>query len=188
MSAAAAPLDDRREVPTQALIEHIKTRYHAVHLAELPKLRDLAAKVETTHHKHPAVPAGLTEILARLIAELRLHQQREEVVLFPLLAQGGGEMAHAAIRVMRAEHKYHGTILAGIETKTGGRVAPQGTCATWRATVSRPRQVSRGPDDAWLSGEKRSLPAFRGHGGGREWQSDIRMQSLTTGLTLPFES
>lgn len=148
MSAAAAPLDDRREVPTQALIEHIKTRYHAVHLAALPKLRDLASKVETTHHKHPAVPADLTEILARLIAELRLHQQREEVVLFPLLAQGGGEMAHAAIQVMRAEHKYHGTILAGIETKTGGRVAPQGTCATWRATVSRPRQVSRGPDDA----------------------------------------
>ncbi|HQT72442.1 MAG: iron-sulfur cluster repair di-iron protein [Acidiphilium sp. 37-67-22] len=133
MSAAAEPLDDWRAAPTPALIDHIKTRYHAVHLAELPNLRDLAAKVEATHRKHPAVPDGLAETLSRMIAELRLHQQREEVVLFPLLAQGGGEMARAAIQVMRAEHEDHGAVLAGIEAITGGRVAPQGACATWRA-------------------------------------------------------
>ncbi|MBS3025469.1 hemerythrin domain-containing protein, partial [Acidiphilium multivorum] len=47
--------------------------------------------------------------------------------------QGGGEMARAAIQVMRAEHEDHGAVLAGIEAITGGRVAPQGACATWRA-------------------------------------------------------
>ncbi len=133
LSAAAEPLDDWREASTAALIDHIKTRYHAVHLAELPNLRDFAAKVETTHRKHPAVPAGLTEALSHLIAEIRLHQQREEVVLFPLLAQGGDDMARSAIQVMRAEHDDHGAALARIEAITGGRVAPQGACATWRA-------------------------------------------------------
>lgn len=133
MSAATEPLDDWRDASTPALIDHIKTRYHAVHLAELPKLRDLAAKVQTTHRKHPAVPAGLAETLARLIAEIRLHQMREEVVLFPLLAQGGGDMARNAIQVMRAEHDDHGAALARIEAITHGRVAPAEACASWRA-------------------------------------------------------
>ena len=35
MSAAAEPLDDWRDAPTPALIDHIKTRYHAVHLLSL---------------------------------------------------------------------------------------------------------------------------------------------------------
>lgn len=134
MSGDIEPLDDWRDASTPALIEHIKTRYHAVHLAELPNLRDLAAKVELTHRKHPAVPAGLAETLSRLFAEMRLHQQREEVVLFPLLLQGGGDMARSAIKVMRAEHEDHGAALAGIEVLTGDRgVVPQGACATWRA-------------------------------------------------------
>ncbi|MGC9272023.1 iron-sulfur cluster repair di-iron protein [Acidiphilium sp.] len=133
LSTAVEPLDDWREASTPTLIDHIKMRYHAVHLAELPNLRNLAAKVETTHRKHPAMPAGLAELLARLIAEIRLHQQREEVALFPLLAQGGGDIARTAIQVMRVEHDDHGAALTRIEAITGGRVTPQGACATWRA-------------------------------------------------------
>jgi len=127
------PLDDWRAVSTPVLIEHIKMRYHAVHLAELPKLRDLASKVEATHRSNPAVPAGLAEALARLFAEIRVHQQREEVVLFPLLNRGGGGMARDAIKVMRAEHDDHGAALATIKAITHGIAAPPEACASWRA-------------------------------------------------------
>lgn len=125
--------DDWREASTPALIEHIKTRYHAVHMAELPALRDLAAKVEAAHCRNPVVPAGLSKALARLFAEMRLHQQREEVVLFPLLLKGGGGMTRNAIQVMRSEHEDHGEALAKIEEITHRRFAPPEACASWRA-------------------------------------------------------
>jgi len=121
------------ETPTSALIEHIRTRYHAVHLGELPRLRDLARKVEAAHRGHADVPSGLADLLARVLADVRVHQQREEILLFPLLVQGGGPMAESAIQVMRAEHDDHGAALALIDRITHDRTAPAEACATWRA-------------------------------------------------------
>lgn len=121
------------DAPASVLIEHIKTRYHAVHLQELPRLRDLAAKVEAAHHDKPNVPSGLATLLARLLAEIRIHQQREEIVLFPLLLKGGGPVAASTIQIMRAEHGDHGTTLALIDKITHDREAPPEACTTWRA-------------------------------------------------------
>lgn len=131
-----AVLDDGAawtDASTGALIEHIKTRYHLVHLQELPQLHDLAAKVEVVHRDNPNVPAGLHDVLARLTAEVRVHQQREEVVLFPMLLQGGGALAASAIQVMRAEHDNHGAALELIDEITNNRTAPAEACTTWRA-------------------------------------------------------
>ena len=121
------------DVPTARLIEHIKTRYHAVHLRELAWLIRLAGKVEVAHADNAVVPAGLADLLARLRAEMTLHQKREEVVLFPMMLTGGGPMIAAAIATMRAEHDDHGASLSAIDRLTHGRTAPDDACATWRA-------------------------------------------------------
>jgi regulator of cell morphogenesis and NO signaling len=58
------------------LIQHILDRYHRVHRREMPELRDLALRVESVHADHPAVPNGLSDLLARMHGELELHMQR----------------------------------------------------------------------------------------------------------------
>ena len=135
--AAAGPAGDAQEfaddVPSAQLIEHIKTRYHAIHLQELAWLMLVAGKVEAAHRHNAVVPAGLGDLLARLRAEMILHQKREEVVLFPMMLAGGGPMIAAVIATMRAEHDDHGASLAAIDRLTHGRTAPGDACATWRA-------------------------------------------------------
>lgn len=118
---------------TDALIDHIIERYHREHLRELPVLIEYASKVETKHAGRPGAPSGLADVLSRLLAEMRVHQQREEVILFPMMKQGGGMMVAAAIGQMRAEHEDHGAALERIDALTQNRQPPSNACATWRA-------------------------------------------------------
>ena len=67
----------------EGLIGYILERYHQVHRRELPELRNLAVRVEQVHAEHPAVPASLSDLLARMHAALESHMQKEEQVLFP---------------------------------------------------------------------------------------------------------
>ena len=135
--AAAGPARDAMEfaddVPSARLIEHIKTRYHAIHLRQLPWLIRLAGKIEAAHRHNAVVPAGLGDLLARLREEMTVHQKREEAVLFPMMLAGGARMIAAAIATMRAEHDDHGASLSAIDRLTHGRTAPDDACATWRA-------------------------------------------------------
>lgn len=133
---AAQPLaedDVASSRATDALIDHIIERYHREHLRELPVLIEYASKVETKHAGRPGVPSGLADLLSRLLAEMRVHQQREEVILFPMMKQGGGMMVTAAITQMRAEHEDHGAALERIDSLTQNRQPPSNACATWRA-------------------------------------------------------
>src|SRR5437899_3301599 len=63
-AASTAPSD------TDALIAHIRSRYHDVHRRELAELIKLARKVEKVHAKHHQVPRGLAKLLARMEGEL----------------------------------------------------------------------------------------------------------------------
>lgn len=120
-------------MPSAELIEHIKTRYHVVHLRELRMLIELAGTIERVHRSNADAPAGLAEVLARLRAEMVLHQKREEVVLFPMMLAGGGAMIAAAIATMRCEHDDHGAALAEIDRLTHDRTVPADGCTSWRA-------------------------------------------------------
>ena len=133
--AAASPAAEEswNAAPTADLIEHIITRYHSVHLRELPWLIRLAHKVEAAHKDNARVPAGLADLLSRLLAGVNVHQRREEVVLFPMMLAGGGPMIEAAIATIRAEHDDHGAALTEIDRLTQNRTAPGDACATWRA-------------------------------------------------------
>ncbi|KOF52823.1 MULTISPECIES: iron-sulfur cluster repair protein YtfE [unclassified Achromobacter] len=115
------------------LIDHILVRYHERHREQLPELIRLARKVEQVHAGHPDCPAGLAELLHGMQQELESHMQKEELVLFPLLARGHAAMAGGPIMVMRMEHDQHGDALRELLALTHDITLPRGACNTWRA-------------------------------------------------------
>jgi regulator of cell morphogenesis and NO signaling len=145
LQAQLAALDASTLVPvpaeTSALIEHILTRYHEVHRHELPELIRLAERVEKRHAEHPQVPSGLALALRETAAELELHMQKEEQILFPMMRAGGVPMIAHPIAQMRHEHDEHGARLRLIETLTHGIHAPSDACPTWRALYAGLRKL-----------------------------------------------
>ncbi len=115
-----------------ALIDHILTRYHAVHRQELPALIRLARQVEAAHAGHPDLPRGLAALLGSMGSEMEAHMRKEEEGLFPELRHGERAMA-MAMELMRDEHDDHALRLAELATLTRGHQAPDDACGTWRA-------------------------------------------------------
>lgn len=116
-----------------ALIDHILSRYHEVHRAQLPELIRMARRVEAVHRDHPHVPAGLADFLEEMHEELVSHMLKEEQVLFPMLRTGSNPFAMHPIGMMRAEHVDHGASLERLSALTNDATPPMGACNTWRA-------------------------------------------------------
>lgn len=124
--AEDAPVHDAAE-----LTRHIETRYHARHRQQLPELAELAARVERVHADKPAVPAGLAEVLNRLIGEMEVHMKKEELILFPAIRNGGRPGLDQPIAAMRADHDDHSADVARMREITGGPTLPEGACRSW---------------------------------------------------------
>lgn len=124
------------------LIDHVLTRYHAVHREQLPELIRMARRVEAVHRDSPDVPAGLAAHLEAMETELLDHMEKEENVLFPLLTAGGRGMAMHSIQVMRHEHTSHGEQLERLMALAHDTVPPAGACNTWRALYAGIAQLS----------------------------------------------
>ena len=122
---------DQESLPT--LVEHLLEHFHAAHRAELPRLLEMARKVEKVHAEKPDCPRGLAEHVERIAEELEAHMQKEEHVLFPMLLAGRGRMASMPIQVMEEEHVDHGRNLARLRELAHGFVPPEDACGTWRA-------------------------------------------------------
>ncbi|MDG9926812.1 MULTISPECIES: iron-sulfur cluster repair protein YtfE [unclassified Pseudomonas] len=122
-----------REAAPAQLIDHVLTRYHAIHRQQLPELIRLAARVEQVHGRREECPNGLTELLMEMQQELESHMQKEEQVLFPMILRGAGAMAGGPISVMRFEHDQHGEALERLAELTDDIRAPAGACNTWQA-------------------------------------------------------
>lgn len=127
---------DRTEEPAPihdaaALTRHIESRYHARHREQLPDLAALAARVEMVHAGVEGVPAGLSDILNRMIGEMEVHMKKEELILFPAIRSGGHPGLQHPIAVMRADHDGHEADLEQIRALTGGLALPEGACRTW---------------------------------------------------------
>jgi regulator of cell morphogenesis and NO signaling len=116
-----------------ALIAHILNRFHAVHREEIPDLVALAKKVEAVHRTHAMVPNGLAAALHKLGDELETHMAKEELVLFPLMRQGGNPVIEHPIARMRHEHNNHGTLLRRVSEITHDLALPSDACNSWRA-------------------------------------------------------
>jgi regulator of cell morphogenesis and NO signaling len=121
-------LDRSDEAPATVapapLIDHILSRYHEVHRAQLPELIRMARRVEAME------------------AELQDHMQKEETILFPLLKAGGNPFVVHPIGVMRAEHTSHGETLEQLAALTHDATPPIGACNTWRALYAGIAQLT----------------------------------------------
>jgi regulator of cell morphogenesis and NO signaling len=133
--AAAPPPDAVRwdEAPLHAVVEHIVERYHARLRDDLPRLAEMAAKVERVHAEKASCPVGLAKHLAIMESAVQEHLDKEERILFPMILAGRGAQAQMPIRVMLQEHEDHGESLARTRALTADLVAPPEACATWRA-------------------------------------------------------
>ena len=139
-SAEAAPRDERdwtRE-PLHTLIDHIVATYHEPLREELPRLESLAATVARVHGSKAPHLSRVEALLMELSADLRLHMQKEEWVLFPSIRaiEGGahpGMPISSPIGVMEHEHDQAGGVLSELREITGGYVAPPWACETFRA-------------------------------------------------------
>lgn len=130
------------EVTVGELIDHILTRYHAVHREQLPELIRMARRVEAVHRDSPAVPAGLAVALESLQETLFNHLGTEEQVLFPMMRNGGHPQMAASIDMMRQDHAHQGQALAKLGALTNNATPPQGACNTWRALYTGLAQFS----------------------------------------------
>lgn len=122
-----------RHAPPAALIDHILTRYHDRHRRQLAELVQLARKVERVHGRRPDCPAGLADHLAAMQQELESHMQKEEQVLFPMLARGFPPVVRGPIAAMRMEHELHDQALRQLHALTRGNTLPPDACGTWHA-------------------------------------------------------
>jgi regulator of cell morphogenesis and NO signaling len=125
-----------------ALIDHILSRYHEVHRAQLPELVRMAHRVEAVHRDHPDVPAGLGDFLENMEQELLNHMMKEEQVLFPMLKAGAHAFALQPIGMMRYEHVDHGLTLEKLAALTNDATPPAGACNTWRALYAGIAQLN----------------------------------------------
>jgi regulator of cell morphogenesis and NO signaling len=124
------------------MIDHILTRYHAVHREQLPELIRMARRVEAVHRENPEVPTGLAAHLEDMEAELLNHMEKEESVLFPALRAPTGYDMRMPIQMMRSEHVDHGEQLERLMRLTDNATPPPGACNTWRALYSGVAQLS----------------------------------------------
>jgi regulator of cell morphogenesis and NO signaling len=139
---SAAVIDDRRDwsaAPLRELTAHIVTTYHQALRKELPRLEALLARVVKAHRaKAPELLSHLGASLNELSADLLVHMQKEEAVLFPAIVrlevQGApGLPLDAPVRVMEDEHDRAGALLGALREVTDNFEPPGWACATVRA-------------------------------------------------------
>ncbi|GAB3017462.1 iron-sulfur cluster repair protein YtfE [Bowmanella dokdonensis] len=120
-----------QEAGTQELISHILARFHDKHRIQLPELIRLARRVEHVHGDLPDCPTGLADHLEAMQMELESHMQKEEQILFPMLAQG--MFPTGPVSVMQEEHLDHGEALERMLALAHDLELPPGACNTWTA-------------------------------------------------------
>lgn len=121
------------EASPVVLIDHILSRYHAVHREQFPAAIALARRVEATHSDQPDCPHGLADHLAIMADHLMSHQRREEDVLFPLMLDGGHPMIRHPIARMEEEHRDVTGQLVRLSVLTNDFTPPADACRTWKA-------------------------------------------------------
>ncbi len=145
--AASADERDWREAPLSQLIEHIRKTHHEYLKRNLPALSQRLAEVVEVHRARDAARLeGMSEVFAGLRAELEGHMQKEEVILFPVIARyeqaasqglpvppvAFGTIANP-IRVMEREHSSAAEALKRLRELAGGYCLPDWACETTQA-------------------------------------------------------
>lgn len=77
--------------------------------------------------------AAETSLLKLIFGELTMHMQKEELILFPAMRQGGRRPLQYPIAAMMADHDDHVVHLSELRRLTDDVRAPEAACTTWRA-------------------------------------------------------
>lgn len=129
--ADMAAMEQLAGLTSDQLIAHILERYHTVHLRDLPRAIELARNVERSASPHPH-PAGLSQHLQDMLADLHMHQQREECILFPLLAGGARGGLQGPLARMAADHADVHVQLETLSRLMASYDAPPDASSSWR--------------------------------------------------------
>lgn len=133
---------DWTTVSLKELVDHIISTYHEPLRQQLSRVAKLADKVSRVHgENHPEMIEVLI-IFNRFKAQLELHMQKEEMILFPgivsMEATGtpqffgcGGGIEHP-IEVMGQEHDDAGEALSAMRQLTHDYIAPDDACNTFK--------------------------------------------------------
>ncbi len=133
MSTHATVPTDPRQTPTPDLIAHILERYHAAHRRDLAEAIRLATEVEHEHAADQSCPHGLVDLLTLISDDLEDHQQKEEVVLFPLMLAGSPHVLAGPIARMHLDHTDLAAQFETLKLLTRGFTVPAGASESWRA-------------------------------------------------------
>jgi regulator of cell morphogenesis and NO signaling len=133
------------DVTLSKIIQIIVRKHHVFTRQELPRLKALAAKVESRHGKaHPEL-AAIRERVEKLEEEMFDHMEKEEHVLFTAIARAEHNLRSGMdlpqnpfgslenpIRKMMEEHDVAGELCAQIKKLSAGYQPPEGACPSYR--------------------------------------------------------
>jgi regulator of cell morphogenesis and NO signaling len=148
-SGATAEAVDFQNASLTDLVAHILATHHVYVKHEIPRLKQLLAKVVAVHGDgHPEL-AAVQRTFAGLADELTTHMMKEEVVLFPYIekleqATSAGLPAPQApfgsisnpVRMMEMEHAAAGGALEEIRSLTSSYTPPESACFSYKTLYS----------------------------------------------------
>ena len=129
------------KVKADKVIGYIVTHHHFYVKQALPNIYQRINKVATKHGDRFPYMIKVLELFTAICADLNLHMEKEERVLFPhikKLYSLTNQEQHAIdanyiehpIHVMEAEHEHVGNLLHEIRRLTNNYTAPDNACAT----------------------------------------------------------
>ena len=133
------------EMSLTGLIGHIESTHHELLRRELPRLRQLTAKVAGVHGEKDGRLAEVRDVLHVLADELESHMGKEERILFPMIREldrtDGPVAFHCGslanpIRQMEVEHDGAGDALARLRSLTDDFTVPEWGCTTYLTTLA----------------------------------------------------
>ncbi len=140
-TAVAAPAFER----LQQLLDHLLDTHHVYTRLAIERLPPLADQVLAAHGKRHPELLGVVQLVGELMADLRPHLMKEEMVLFPYIRELEEEVlaSRAAprapfgtldppLRCMLAEHDRVDEILRELGRVTGGYTCPDDACTAYR--------------------------------------------------------
>jgi len=136
------------KVKADKVIGYIVTHHHFYVKQALPNIYQRINKVATKHGDRFPYMIKVLELFTAICADLNLHMEKEERVLFPhikeLYALSNRQDQHAInanyiehpIHVMEAEHEHVGNLLHEIRRLTNNYTAPDNACTTFRVCLA----------------------------------------------------
>jgi regulator of cell morphogenesis and NO signaling len=142
---------DWTKAPLKDLVAHIVTVYHDPLRTELIRVAQLAEKVARVHGDNHPEMVEVRNIFSGLKAQMELHMQKEEMVLFPAIVAMestgsvqkfgcGGGIEHP-IDVMSREHDEAGTALCVIRKLTNDYAPPADACGSFKVLLFSLAQI-----------------------------------------------